>query len=216
MAKIILFVVTVSALLLGCGSQSTFSKLNPVNPPAVHASTPGNFYSQASVTNPPYGMVAGIFNHGTTPIYLDEVSASVGPSVEYNPTTDGYVGFGFGLSNIEEDQCATAPIWWDDSTRAASGLSLAASSSDTLAHVQQQTCTPHGLPYGVALSGGGFNYTGTNLIPLKNCWDEKCDLMPRSIAPGTGVTVYIARYRASDGAAFGVAGKAVVNFRWHQ
>jgi len=181
------------------------------------------FVSEVSVVNPPYGLVAGIFNRGTTNIFLDEVSASVGPAVTYNPSTDGYIGFGFGLSNVEEDQCQNGVINWDDSTRVPLGQPLAATTSDTLAHVQMQPCTPHGLGYGIpcsysfCLPAGGFNYTLTNLIAVKNCWAELCELgKTRVIAPGTGVTVYIARYRLSDGAAFGVSGQAIVTFRWHQ
>lgn len=229
MAKKIISLLIISALLTGCGSSSAFNainQMNPVNPPTiVHASTPGNFTSTVSVVNPPYGILAGIFNHGTTPIYLDAVTASVGPAVEYNPATDGYIGFGYGLSNVEEDQCQTGAIFWDDSTRTASGLSLAITSADTQAHIQMQTCTPHGLPYGVCLSACGtanatYNYTQTNAPNpngIKRCWNEVCDLtVPRTIAPGTGVTVYISRYRLSDGAAFGVQGQATVTFNFHQ
>jgi hypothetical protein len=218
MAKSILLALFSLAVLLGCGSSSAFNSVNPSS--VVHASTPGVFTSTVSVVNPPYGMVAGIFNHGTTPIYLDAVAASVGPAVNYNPPTDGYIGWGYGLSNAEEDECQPGNIFWDDSTRVASGLSLATTSADTQARIQMQPCTPHGLTYGVPLSGGAFNYTNIdapNPDGIKRCWNEVCDLtVPRTIAPGTGVTVWISRYRLSDGAAFGVSGKATVTFNFHQ
>ena len=223
-----IFCVTVSVVFIGCGTQSIFTQMNPVNPPSVHASTPGNFTSTITVANPPYGMIGGIFNRGTTPIYLDAVSASVGPAVNYDPSTDGYIGFGYGISNAEEDQCQTGTIFWDDSSRIAAGLPLATTSSDTQAHVQLQTCTPHGLQYGICISNcvpanrsdAVYNYTNVdapNPDGIKRCWGESCDLtVPRTIAPGTGVTIWISRYRLSDGAAFGVAGKATVTFNFHQ
>jgi len=218
MVKNIVLSLLYLAVLLGCGSSMTLTYANP--PSVVHASTPGIFTSTVSVINPPYGIVAGIFNKGTTPIYLDAVAASVGPAVNYDPATQGYIGWGYGLSNAEEDQCQSGTIFWDDSTRVTSGLSLTTTSTDTQAHVQMQPCTPHGLAYGIPLSGGGFNYTNLdapNPNGIKRCWNETCDLtVPRTIAPGTGITVWISRYRLSDGSAFGVSGQATVTFNFHQ
>lgn len=187
------------------------------------------FTTTIDVTNSPYGMMAQIFNHGATTIYIDEVDVSVGLFTDLvshcttEPTDPGqacgYLVQGIALSMLEESNCTTQPIYWEDWSM---GQSFVATSGNTLVRASSQPCTPHGLSYGIPYTGygncNGYNYSCITTAPLKRCRGEACVLhyaVARAILPNTGISVWTARYRL-DGLAFGWIGIGSVNFKWHE
>lgn len=174
------------------------------------------YISMSQVEDPPYGIVAQLWNSSNTPVYLESVESSGAASVIYSPATDGILEFGYGLSNLEEQQCQAVQA------TVFGGNSLVVAPNDGV-RVSQQPCTPNGLKYGVAYTGtgscNGYNYTCTNFIPIKRCWGAvpcSVDLTvnPLVVQPGTGITLYSARYK--DPYAFGWQGVVTVTFRWHR
>lgn len=190
------------------------------------------FTTTIDVTNPPYGIVAQIFNHGATPIYIDEVSVSAGlftalmPScTSTEPNPDHTIACGYILQSVyaiasEEINCTPKPILWEDFSRLGNSTATA---TDTAVTASSQPCNPHGLAYGIPYTGqgncNGFNYSNcAGLLLLKSCREESCTLqysVPRPIPPGAGISVWTARYRI-DGYAFPQVGITSVNFKWHE
>lgn len=170
------------------------------------------YVALSQVEDPPYGIVAQLWNASTTPVYLEFMEATGAPSVAF----DGMIAFGFGLSNLEEQQCQPVAAY-------VFGGSTAVIAPNDGLRITQQPCTPNGQKYGIPIAGlppcaFGTNYTCTNFAPIKRCWLWSCSLdltaAPLVIQPGTGITVYTQRYK--DPYFFSWSGYASVNFRWHR
>jgi hypothetical protein len=160
-----------------------------------------------NVYDPPYGMVAQLWNASTQTIYIDHIDASGLPEGT-QVVSGGIYEFSFGYSHLEESQCRQVPWLTVDPVNGPQ------TSSDTPIRVSQQPCTPNGLAYGVPTGPNSWNYTPTNLFGLGTCWQLACSIdfpggLP--IPPNHGVTVYTAYYK--DPSAFGWSGYAAVNFR---
>lgn len=184
------------------------------------------FTVTANVNDPPYGLVAQLWNNSASTVYLDHLDITGAPE-SAQVATGGVFQFGIGFSYVEENQCkAISMILLDP----MNGPQL---STDNSIRASQQSCTPNGLTYGVPVSPGVWNYTSTNTAPtgtpqlpvLAMCWGLQCTLdYPTGLAIPShhGVTVYTSYYvddcyKDSTGAwkscAFGWKGYAAVNFR---
>lgn len=165
------------------------------------------FTATAKVEDPPYGLVAQLWNNSTSTIYLDHIDVTAAPELK-QVATGGILQFGIGFSNVEESQCNAAPMLLLDPVNGPQF------STDTTVRVSQQPCTPNGLTYGVLLSPGKWNYTPTNIFTLASCWGLVCTVdYPSGLAvpPNHGVTIYTGYYVESY--AYGWKGYAAVNFR---
>lgn len=172
------------------------------------------FISVSEVENPPYGLVAQLWNASTDTIYVDSVSITAAPNLPLprgnNATIPvSYLSFGFGLSNLEEQQCTLT-------SSLVMGGSVLIPGPPTV-RVSKQPCTPNDKPYGQSNGNGTYNYTPTNFIALDVCIGNHCwlDFSGGAIAvqPNTGITIYTGVYDGKD--AFGWTGYAYTSFRWH-
>lgn len=189
------------------------------------ASAQTRFVAYGAVENPPYGLVAQLWNgSSTTHVMLDSLIATAvatqicdSSGCHTYTLADGIIEFGIGLSNIEENQCT--PI-----TPYVFGGTNAIQAFPNGVRVSMQPCTPNGLPYNAPnpgypnCGGSGLNYTCTNFIGVMQCWGSfPCTLdlgsQPLDIPPGAGITVWTVRYKNDGG--FGYNGMANVNFRYH-
>lgn len=168
------------------------------------------FTATANVEDPPYGLVAQLWNNTTSTIYLDHIDISGIAEATGQAGPNGLVEFGIGFSNLEESQCKPAPMLFLDPVNGPYP------STDANLRVSQQPCTPNGLPYGIPLGNGKTNYTGTNLYALNFCYGGTCsaNFNPLPIPPGHGVTIYTAYYVSPY--AFGWKGYVGVNFKGHR
>lgn len=166
------------------------------------------FTATTKVTDPPYGMVAQLWNDTTATIYLDHIDVSAALDAGQ---TNGLLEFGIGYSHLEESQCKPAL-----STLIVDPINGPATSNDPNLRITQQPCTPNGLPYGQQIGPNQWNYTPTNSFNLSFCYGLACsiDLSNLAIPPNHGVTVYTAYY--VEPYAFGWKGYAAVNFRGHR
>lgn len=173
------------------------------------------FTATTNVYDPPYGMVAQLWNNSTHTIYLDHIDVAAGAE-STQTVIDGVFRFGIGFSYLEENQCSPVSMVLLDPVN---GPQV---STDTTVRVSQQPCTPNGLPYGTLLGPNRWNYTPTNLAPsgtpqlpnLATCNGLMCTLdYPAGLAipPNHGVTIYTAYYKGTY--AFAWSGYAAVNFR---
>jgi hypothetical protein len=142
-----------------------------------------NRYSASVVlTSFSYGMEAQLWNPTDHTIYLDSADASAYPLAAYSPT-DGVTEFGWGASNLEEQNCQAVvanPLTTDLPAQA---------------RVTMQPCSPNGLPY-LDPSTGYTNYTHTNYANLARAYGETTSLRgPIAIQPNHGVTLYFAFWR---------------------
>lgn len=180
------------------------------------------FTATARVEDPPYGLVAQLWNNTTSTIYVDHIDISGILEASGQVAPNGLVEFGIGFSNLEENQCkpAISMLFIDPSDGPYP-------STDANLRVTQQPCTPGGLAYGVPLGPNKWNYTPTNLYVLNFCYGFICslDIAGLPIPPGHGVTVYTAYYveecykdptGAWKSCAYGWKGYVGVNFRGHR
>jgi hypothetical protein len=172
------------------------------------------FVSFSNVENPPYGLVAQLWNASSDTIYVDSVSVAAAPNLPLARGTNAtlpvsFLSFGFGLSNLEENQCTSNGSF-------LMGGNTAVVAFNTV-RVTQQPCTPNGRPYGQSNGNGTYNYTPTNFVTLDACIGNHCwlDFSGGAIAiqPGTGITIYTSVYDGVNG--FGWTGYAYSSFRWH-
>jgi hypothetical protein len=166
------------------------------------------FTATARVEDPPYGLVAQLWNNTPSTIYVDHIDISGILEATGQVAPNGLVEFGIGFSNIEENQCKPAI-----SLLMIDPVNGPFPNTDTNLRVTQQPCTPGGLAYGIPLSPGKWNYTPTNLYAINFCYGFVCslDLSGFPVPPGRGVTVYTAYYVEPN--AFGWKGYVGVNFR---
>lgn len=196
------------------------------------AQTKQYFTTTMKVENPPYGLVAQLWNpsdSGET-IYVDSVDFSIVPTVVYvankidsSYLTNGFLNSAVGLSKMEELQCHAGVINKLDWTNP-----VPATSSDTHVRASMQPCTPRGMQYGIPYTGpgncGGYNYTCTNPFGLGSSYGLNYVVTPPSdtpLPPGSGVTIYSGRYIIDTdpncpGCSFGYMGYVYVNIRFHK
>jgi hypothetical protein len=169
------------------------------------------FTASTNVEDPPYGMVAQVWNNTTSTIYVDHIDVSGVLEASGQIAPNGIVEFGIGFSHLEENQCKPAV-----STLFIDPVNGPYPSTDANLRVTQQPCTPGGLVYGIPLGPNKWNYTPTNLYVLSICYGTICsiDLSNLAVPPGRGVTVYTSYYVGPY--AYGWKGYVGVNFRGHR
>jgi hypothetical protein len=196
------------------------------------AQTKQYFTTTMKVENPPYGLVAQVFNPPDSGeiIYIDSIDFSIIPAINYvvnkvDPsfTTNGFIGGAVGLSKLEEIQCQSGII-----NRLDWSNPVPATINDTHVRASMQPCTPRGMQYGIPYTGPGncfgYNYTCTNPFGLGASNALNYALRPpddQPLPPGSGVTVYSGRYILDSdpycpGCAFGYMGYVYVNIRFHK
>lgn len=167
------------------------------------------------VDNPPYGMVAQLWNASTNVVYFDGLTVSAVPILPLPHGSNGiypvsFLEFAFELANKEESQCTSV-------TSFVMGGSTAIQAPSTI-RVSKQPCTPNGRPYGQPNGDGTFNYTIQNFVIIDTCIAMYCRIelsaSPIPVQPNTGITIYTAAYDGVNG--FSWTGETWFNFRWHQ
>lgn len=179
---------------------------------SVSAFAQTQYYSASgSVNDPPYGLIAQLWNGSSAPIYVTGVDITA-QLESVQPVTGGLLIFGYGYSSLEENQCTPTSMIALNNTL---GPSLYISS---LIRVTQQPCTPNGMAYGIPLGPGMWNYTNTNqgFPNLMTCWFNSCKAeWPQGIMipPNHGMTIYSGLYKSPN--SFGWNGYAGFQFQWH-
>lgn len=156
-----------------------------------------NYSATAVVDDPPYGLVAQLWNGSAFPIYVTHIDVTT--------TNGGMLNFGIGYSNLEQSDCTSFSVIAADPVAGPTVI------TGQGIRPSAQPCTPGGHPYSVT------NYTLTNLFNLANCFGSVCSLeFPQgvTIPPNHGVTIYTAFF-VNGSWANGWTGYAAVNFRWH-